>query len=104
MRIIFFGTPEFAVPSLDAIVREHEIVMVVAQPDRPAGRGMKMHAPAVAVRARELGLPLLQPTKIRSEKFLGEIARVAPDAGVVVAYGKILPGPLLQIPKRGFLN
>jgi methionyl-tRNA formyltransferase len=104
VRIVFFGTPEFAVSSLDAIASEHEVVLVVAQPDKPAGRGMKMQAPAVAVRARELGLPLLQPPKIRSEEFLGEIARVDPDCGVVVAYGKILPKALLDIPKHGFLN
>lgn len=104
MRLVFFGTPEFAVPSLDAVAREHDVALVVAQPDKPAGRGMKMQAPAVAVRARELGLPLLQPPKIRTEEFLGEIARIAPDAGIVVAYGKILPAALLAIPKHGFLN
>ncbi|HEX6100773.1 MAG TPA: methionyl-tRNA formyltransferase [Thermoanaerobaculia bacterium] len=104
MRIVFFGTPEFAVPSLDAVAREHEVVLVVAQPDKPAGRGMKMQAPAVAVRARELGLPLLQPPRVRNEEFLGEVARVRPDCGVVVAYGKILPKALLDIPRHGFLN
>jgi methionyl-tRNA formyltransferase len=104
MRIVFFGTPDFAIPSLDAVAREHEVVLVVAQPDKPAGRGMKMQAPAVAARARELGLPLLQPAKIRNEEFLGEVARLAPDCGVVVAYGKILPKALLDIPKHGFLN
>ena len=104
MRLVFFGTPEFAVPSLEAVVREHEVALVVAQPDKPAGRGMKMQAPAVAVRARELGLPLLQPPKIRSEEFLAEIRSVAPDCGVVVAYGKILPAALLEIPRLGFLN
>jgi methionyl-tRNA formyltransferase len=104
MRIVFFGTPDFAVPTLDAIAREHEIALVVAQPDKPAGRGMKMQAPAVAVRAKELGLPLLQPAKIRNEEFLGEIRRVQPDIGIVVAYGKILPAALLEIPRHGFLN
>lgn len=104
MRIVFFGTPEFAVPSLDAIAKEHDVVLVVAQPDKPAGRGMKMHAPAVAVRARELGLPLLQPPKVRNEEFLAEVAKLEPDAGIVVAYGKILPKALLDIPKHGFLN
>jgi methionyl-tRNA formyltransferase len=104
VRIVFFGTPDFAVPSLDAVARDHEIVLVVAQPDKPAGRGMKMQAPAVAVRARELGLPLLQPPKIRNEEFLSEVARVKPDCGVVVAYGKILPKALLDIPRHGFLN
>ena len=104
MRIVFFGTPDFAVPSLDAVSREHEIAMVVAQPDRPAGRGMHMHAPAVAVRARELGLPLMQPAKIRNDEFLAEIAGLDPDAGIVVAYGKILSAALLAIPRHGFFN
>lgn len=104
MRLVFFGTPEFAVPSLDAIAREHEVALVVAQPDKPAGRGMKMQAPAVAVRARELGLPLLQPPRIRGEEFLAAVRGLAPDAGVVVAYGKILPPALLAIPRHGFFN
>lgn len=104
MRIVFFGTPELAVPSLDAVSRDHEVVLVVAQPDKPAGRGMKMRAPAVASRARDLGLPLLQPPRIRNEDFLDEIARVRPDCGVVVAYGRILPKALLDIPEHGFFN
>jgi methionyl-tRNA formyltransferase len=104
MRIVFFGTPDFAVPALDVVAREHEVVLVVAQPDKPAGRGMKMQAPAVAVRARELGLPLLQPARIRNEEFLAEVTRVTPECGVVVAYGKILPSALLEIPTHGFLN
>ena len=79
-------------------------MLVVAQPDKPAGRGMKMQAPAVAARARELGLPLAQPPRIRNEEFLAEIARLAPDLGVVIAYGKILPRTLLEIPRHGFLN
>lgn len=104
MRIVFLGTPDFAVPTLDAVAREHEVVLVIAQPDKPAGRGMKLHAPAVAVRARELGLPVLQPQRIRNEDVLAEIARLAPDLGVVIAYGKILPAALLEIPAHGFLN
>jgi methionyl-tRNA formyltransferase len=104
MRVVFFGTPDFAVPTLDAIAREHEIALVVAQPDKPAGRGMKMQAPAVAVRASELNLPLLQPPKIRNEEFLGQVAATKPDVGIVVAYGKILPAALLEIPAHGFLN
>jgi len=104
MRIAFFGTPAFAVPSLDALAAEQEVVLVVAQPDRPSGRGMKMHAPAVAVRAKELGIPLLQPPKIRTEEFLAQVRAAAPDLGVVVAYGRILPPSLLEIPREGFLN
>jgi methionyl-tRNA formyltransferase len=104
LRLIFFGTPAFAVPTLEALAREHDIALVVAQPDKPAGRGMKMQAPAVAVKARELGLPLAQPPKIRNAEFLESIAALRADAGIVVAYGKILPANLLAIPPRGFLN
>jgi len=104
LRIIFFGTPEFAVPTLEALAREHDIALVVAQPDKPAGRGMKLHAPAIAVKARELGLPLAQPPRIRNDEFLASIAALKPDAGIVVAYGKILPANLLTIPTHGFLN
>jgi methionyl-tRNA formyltransferase len=98
LRILFLGTPQFAVPTLDAVAREHEIVLVVAQPDKPSGRGMQLHAPPVAVRAKELGLPLAQPAKIR------ELQHVDADLGVVIAYGKILPASLLAIPKHGFIN
>jgi len=104
MRLLFFGTPDFAVPSLDAVAKEHEVVLVVAQPDKPAGRGMKLHAPPVAVRAKELGLPLLQPARIRNDEFLDEVRRANADAGVVIAYGKILPATLLAIPPHGFFN
>ena len=104
MRLLFFGTPAFAVPTLEALAREHDIALVIAQPDKPAGRGMKMQAPAVALKARELGLPLAQPPKIRNAEFLESIAALHADAGIVVAYGKILPANLLAIPPRGFLN
>ena len=102
MRIVFLGTPEVAVPTLDALAREHEVALVVAQPDKRAGRGLKLQSPAVASKARELGLPLAQPAKIRDA--LDDIAAAKPDIGIVVAYGKILPAALLSIPKRGFLN
>jgi methionyl-tRNA formyltransferase len=104
LRLVFFGTPEFAVPTLEALAREHDIALVVAQPDKPAGRGMKLHAPAVAVKAREMGLPLAQPPRIRNDEFLTSIAALKPDAGIVVAYGKILPADLLTIPQHGFIN
>jgi methionyl-tRNA formyltransferase len=104
VRLLLLGTPQFAVPTLDRLAREHEIVLVVAQPDKPAGRGMKMQAPPVAVRARELGLPLAQPARVRNDDFLAQVRALAPDAGIVVAYGKILPPALLEIPRHGFLN
>src|SRR5450432_3125408 len=104
MRIIFLGTPDFAVPSLEALVREHEVALVVTQPDKPAGRGMKMTQPAVGVRAREFGFEVAQPAKIRDAAFLKQIESIDPDIAVVIAYGKILPKHLLMIPKHGFVN
>lgn len=104
MRIVFLGTPQFAVPTLEALARVHEIALVVAQPDKPAGRGMRMQAPAVAVKAHELGLPLAQPTKVRDPEFLARVAELRADVGIVIAYGKILPASLLALPRHGFLN
>ena len=98
------GTPDFAVPTLEAVAREHEIALVIAQPDRPAGRGMKLHKPPVVVRAEELGLPIAQPAKIRTDEFLESIVALRPDVGVVIAYGRILPKRLLEIPTHGFIN
>jgi methionyl-tRNA formyltransferase len=104
VRIVFFGTPAFAVPALRCVAGRHEIVGVVAQPDKPSGRGMRLHAPAVAIAACELGLHLMQPTRIREQTFLGEIERLHPEIGVVIAYGRILPPALLAIPPHGFIN
>lgn len=104
MRILFFGTPDFAVPSLEALVREHEIALVVTQPDRPAGRGMKLTPPPVAERARQFGFEIAQPAKIRDATFLKRVEAVGPDVAVVIAYGRILPPQLLSIPRHGFLN
>jgi methionyl-tRNA formyltransferase len=104
LRIVFFGTPEFAVPSLEAVASEHEVILAVAQPDRPAGRGMHTQSPPVAVRARDLGIDVVQPAKIRDPQFLKRIEQLAPDAAVVVAYGRILPANLLFTPRHGFFN
>jgi len=99
LRIVFLGTPEFAVPTLEALARSHDVVLVVAQPDKRAGRGLQLQSPAIARKAKELGLPLTQPVKIR--EALADIHALEPDLGVVVAYGKILPPELLRIP---FIN
>lgn len=104
MRIAFFGTPDFAVPALDALSTTHELTLVVAQPDKPAGRGMRMQAPPVAERSRALGLTPEQPARIRDASFLDRVRAAQPDLGVVIAYGKILPAALLSIPPLGFLN
>ncbi len=105
VRLIFFGTPRFAEVSLAAILESsHEVVTVVAQPDRKAGRGMKVHRPETAVIADSREIPVMQPVKIRDEGFLDSIRGLQPDVGVVVAYGRILPLTLLEIPTKGFLN
>lgn len=102
MRILFLGTPAFALPSLEAIAKGHEVVGVVTQPDRPAGRGRKLTSPPVAVRARQLGLVVLQPERVRDAR--PQIEALAPDVGVTVAYGKIVPRWLLDLPPHGCIN
>jgi methionyl-tRNA formyltransferase len=104
MRIVFFGSPEFAVPSLAALTVSQTIAAVVTQPDRPAGRGGKLHMPAVKAFALEKGLTVLQPTKLRDGAVAKELAALAPDLFVVVAYGRILPPDLLAIPRLGPWN
>ncbi|MCS7079126.1 MAG: methionyl-tRNA formyltransferase [Chloracidobacterium sp.] len=99
------GTPDVAVPTLRALHREgHDIVAVVTQPDRPAGRGHRLQPPPVKVAALELGLPVWQPTKIKTPEFHAELAALAADVGVVVAYGRILPPHILETPRHGCLN
>jgi methionyl-tRNA formyltransferase len=105
MRVIFMGTPDFAVPTLDAMLEAgHEVVLVVAQPDKPAGRGKKMRAPPVAARAKELGLPLAQPRALRRGPFPERFCALNADVAVVIAYGRILPLRLLEHPKHGCVN
>ena len=104
MRIVFFGSPEFAVPTLRAMAAQHEVVLVISQPDRPAGRGRAVTAPAVKQVALELGLPTLQPTKLRDPELAAQLAALAADAFVVVAYGRILPPALLDLPRLGPYN
>lgn len=105
MRIIFFGTPDFAVPSLKALVEAgEEIAAVVVQPDRPKGRGLKVEYPPIKEYALQKNIFVLQPTDIRDIKFFEVMKKMQPDLGVVVAYGKILPEALLNIPKHGFIN
>ncbi len=104
-RVAFFGSPEFALPVLNAICDHFEVVLVVTQPDKPSGRGMKLTPPAVAAKATELGLPLSQPAKLKNNLGFASILRESgADVAVTCAYGKILPASLLEIPKYGFLN
>jgi methionyl-tRNA formyltransferase len=105
MRIGFFGTPAYAVPTLNALIAAgHEIVTVVAQPDAPSGRGHKLRPPAVVVRARELGLETRQPRGVRRGLFATRFPQLTLDVGVVVAYGRILPKPILDTPALGCIN
>ncbi len=105
MRIAFFGTPAFAVPTLDALINRGEnICAVVTQPDRPVGRGQRVSQSPVHVHAAEAGLAVLQPEKVRSPDFINSMKALDPDVAVVVAYGQIIPRSLLDIPRHGFLN
>jgi methionyl-tRNA formyltransferase len=105
LKAVFFGTPEWAVPSLDAMVdSDWTVEAVVTNPDRPAGRGYELKASPVKERALVLGLDVQQPEKARAPEFRDWLASVAPDIAVVVAYGKILPLELLEVPRLGFVN
>jgi methionyl-tRNA formyltransferase len=106
MRLIFFGTPEFAVPSLRALLREdHDIVGVVTQPDRPKGRSRShLVPPPIKIAAQHLDLPVLQPERPVGDLFAAQLRRLAPDLGVVVAYGHILRPHVLDIPSLGMIN
>jgi methionyl-tRNA formyltransferase len=103
-RALFFGSPAFAVPSLDGLVEIAEVVGVVCQPDKPAGRGLALTPPAVKVRAQELGLPVVQPTKLRTGEFGAWVRSQAADVALVVAYGRILPKDVLEGPRLGCVN
>lgn len=105
MRIIFMGTPDFAVPSLQALLKgPDELICVITQPDRPKGRGRKLVPPPVKALATEAELEVLQPDNIRSAEFHNALKSRAPDLIVVAAYGKILPSALLDIPLHGCIN
>lgn len=106
MRVVFFGTPDFAVPSLRALVDEGaEVVGIVTQPDKPHGRSRStVVPPAVKVYAEQLGIPVLQPERPRGDLFLASLRRLAPDLGVVAAYGHILRPEVLAVPPRGMVN
>lgn len=104
MRIVFMGTPEFAVPSLEALLTKHEVVLVVTQPDKPKGRGKKLMPTPVKACALAHGIPVVQPEKVREEAFVEELRSYAPDLIAVTAFGQILTEPILQMPKYGCIN
>jgi methionyl-tRNA formyltransferase len=105
VRIVFAGTPDVAVPSLDAIAESgHELVGVVTRPDAPSGRGRRLVASPVAARAEELGVSVLKPDHPRDPAFQEELKRLSPDCCPVVAYGALLPQSALDIPPHGWVN
>ncbi|HET7618740.1 MAG TPA: methionyl-tRNA formyltransferase [Vicinamibacterales bacterium] len=105
LRIVYFGTPAFAVPSLQALIdSRHPVVGIVSQPDRPRGRGHQLQPTPTRAVAQSHGVPVLQPTRIREESFLSAVRALAPDLGVVAAFGRILPDALLAIPRLGMIN
>ncbi|AZQ70736.1 methionyl-tRNA formyltransferase [Streptomyces luteoverticillatus] len=106
MRLVFAGTPEVAVPALDALIASdrHEVVAVVTRPDAPAGRGRRLVASPVAERAEEAGIEVLKPARPRDEDFLARLREIAPDCCPVVAYGALLPKAALEIPTHGWVN
>ncbi|WP_432036417.1 methionyl-tRNA formyltransferase [Streptomyces cucumeris] len=106
MRLVFAGTPEVALPALDALMASdrHEVVAVVTRPDAPAGRGRRLVASPVAERAAEAGIEVLKPAKPRDPEFLARLAGIAPDCCPVVAYGALLPKAALEIPAHGWVN
>jgi methionyl-tRNA formyltransferase len=104
MRIVFLGTPEFALPILDACARAGQLIAVVAQPDRPAGRSSKPQAPATKRWAQERGIPVEQPEKVKGGKLAQILFVHSPDVAVVAAYGRILPPDALAAPRLGCLN
>jgi methionyl-tRNA formyltransferase len=105
MRVVFFGTPQFAVPSLEQLIQSaHEVVGVVTQPDRPRGRGQKLTDAPVKATAVRQALPVIQPARLRDPEVHEVLTSWAPDLGVVAAYGKILPESMLNLPRLGMIN
>jgi methionyl-tRNA formyltransferase len=102
--VLFYGTPEFALPTLEAVLRDHDVVAVVTQPDRPAHRGQRLTAPPVKTRALAAGLPVVQPPRLRDSGWPERLAVYGADVAVVVAFGQILPKTVLDVPARGSIN
>jgi methionyl-tRNA formyltransferase len=105
LRVVFFGTPGFAVPTLDALLKSrHQVAGVVTQPDRPSGRGQKVVDSPVKARALGAAVPVLQPARLKAPEFVADFAAIGADLGVVAAYGKILPAALISAPRLGMIN
>jgi methionyl-tRNA formyltransferase len=105
LRIVFFGTPDFAVPGLRVLIDSpHRVVALVSQPDRPKGRGQKLQPTPTKAVAAAAGIPVLQPTRVKDDSFAGIVRSFSPDLGVVAAYGRIIPDAILAVPRLGMIN
>jgi len=105
MRLVFFGTPEFAIPTLETIIgSRHQLDLVISRPDKPVGRRKILTPPPVAAYARERGLELIQPKSLKTEEVAERISRTGADAAVVVAFGRLIPPALLRVPPKGMIN
>ena len=103
-RVLFYGTPAFALPTLEALLRHHEVAAVVTQPDRPAHRGQRVTPPPVKTRALAAGLQILQPPRLRDPEWPDRLRALGADVAVVAAFGQILPRAVLDAPRRGSIN
>ncbi len=105
MRLVFFGTPDFAVAPLKSLLEsQHEVIAVVTQPDRQSGRGRKVHACPVKEEALKAGISVLQPEKVKGPEFINEMRTLGPSVIIVVAYGQILPSEIINLPESGCIN
>ncbi|HEY9161540.1 MAG TPA: methionyl-tRNA formyltransferase [Desulfomonilia bacterium] len=107
MKLIFMGTPEFALPSLKILAEseKHEVALVITQPDKPKGRGLHLEHPPVKIMAIQYDIPVMQPQKIKGNmEVIKAFEQLRPDAAIVVAYGRLIPPELLSIPPKGFIN
>jgi methionyl-tRNA formyltransferase len=104
LKVLFYGTPEFALPTLEALLDRHAVVAAVTQPDKPAGRGRHLSPSPVKQRALVAGLPVLQPPRLRDPGWPERLAQFGADVAVVVAFGQILPKAVLDVPRRGSIN
>ena len=104
MRVVFLGTPEFAVPSLESLAARHDVVAVFTQPDRPKGRGNQLAESPVKTAARQLGIPIHQPERVRRPESVELLQELAADLMIVVGYGQIIPQSIIDLPRHGILN
>lgn len=105
LRVVYFGTPAFAVPTLERLIASrHQVVAVVSQPDRPRGRGQRVQPTPTKAVAAAAGIPVLQPTKLKDPDLAADLRALAPDLGVVAAYGRLIPDALLAVPRLGMIN